>query len=42
MLYYQTGEEYPPLNIDMDLWETEKEFYRYVVVMESIILTLGV
>lgn len=28
ILFYQTGNEYPPLNADIDLWEEEKEFFR--------------
>ncbi|XP_063686011.1 potassium voltage-gated channel subfamily A member 1-like isoform X3 [Bolinopsis microptera] len=28
LLYYQTGDEYPPLTADLDLWEEEKAFFR--------------
>ena len=41
LLYYQTGDEFPPINVDMDLWEEEKQFYRltfaeeYSIAVES-------
>ena len=28
LLFYQTGDEYPPLTADLDLWEEEKAFFR--------------
>ncbi|KAL5267838.1 hypothetical protein ACHWQZ_G004775 [Mnemiopsis leidyi] len=28
LLFYQTGDEYPPLSVDVDLWEDEKAFFK--------------
>ena len=28
LLFYQTGDEYPPISADIDLWEDEKAFFK--------------